>query len=261
MTPESPLVNRFFLVVDDEEFVRRVVVRYLTQAGAAGVVEASDGSAAIAAIHASPMSFDAVVTDLNMRPMNGLALLKAIRVGENGLKRNMPVIMLTAHAEATYVAQALALDADSFVVKPVSKEDVLSRVARVVERRSPLRAADDYRAVELGDRFYDSYAAAPRATLTLVRSEPSPAAATAAAAVAAESPAAEPAAAGPRTRRIPLELVAPDSILGADVYAKDGNAKFLSARTVLTAPLLARLLDLRELNSALNTLTILEEPA
>ncbi len=246
MNTDERLNHRHFLVVDDEEFLRRVVARYLTQAGAASVSEAADGTEAIAALARSEMAFDAVITDLNMRPMNGLALLQAIRTGRDGLKRNTAVVMLTAHAEANYVAQALALDADSFVIKPVSKDDLLSRLLRVLEKRIPIRSVAEYEAVERGDRFFGTSGALPRV----------PAAVAPVAAATVVPIVDAPEAAKPRTRRVPLELIEAGAILAEDVFGRDNSAKFLAAQTVLSATLLARLRDLREINSALNTLTI-----
>ena len=78
------LTNRYFLVVDDEDFVRTLVARFLKQSGAAGVIEVANGQQAISAINSYDMTFDAVVTDINMRPMNGLELLSAIRTGRAG---------------------------------------------------------------------------------------------------------------------------------------------------------------------------------
>ncbi len=144
MNTEDRLANRHFLVVDDEEFIRSLIVRFLKQAGAAGVVEAADGMQAIEAIGKSDMAFDAVITDIKMRRMNGLELLRAIRTGARGLKRNMPVLVLTAHAEAEHVAEALALDADAFVVKPVGREPLIDRVIRVLERTVPIQSVASY---------------------------------------------------------------------------------------------------------------------
>jgi CheY-like chemotaxis protein len=139
MSLAGRLENRHFLVVDDEEFVRALVARFLKRSGAAGVVEAADGREAIAAIASYEMVFDAIISDVKMRPMNGIELLRAIRTGAEGLKRNTPIVMLTAHAEAELVEQALALDADAFVVKPVKREALLERVLRVLQRAVPLR--------------------------------------------------------------------------------------------------------------------------
>jgi two-component system chemotaxis response regulator CheY len=134
MNIEDCFENRHFLVVDDEPFIRTVVARFLKGSGAANVVEAADGGAAIAALADYPLAFDAVITDISMGPVNGIELLRAIRVGQDGLKRNTPVLMLTVHSEADLVAEALALGTDAFVLKPIHREDLIDRVSHVLER-------------------------------------------------------------------------------------------------------------------------------
>src|ERR1700761_355305 len=108
MSFEGRLTNRYFLVVDDEDFVRKLVARYLKAAGAAGVIEATNGEEAIGVIDAYDVAFDAVITDVEMAPVDGIELLRTIRTGTHGLKRNLPVLVLTAHADGENAAQALA---------------------------------------------------------------------------------------------------------------------------------------------------------
>jgi two-component system chemotaxis response regulator CheY len=208
------LANRHFLVVDDEEFIRSLVVRFLKQAGAAGVVEAWDGLQAIEAIGESDMAFDAVITDINMRAMNGLALLRAIRCGARGLKRNTPVLVLTAHAEAEHVAEALALDADAFVVKPVGREPLIDRVVRVLERTVPIQPVAAY---------------GPTPTN------------------ASLSPVTKEITQG-QVREIPLGLVKENSILTQDIHIGNPEMLLVAAPVILTKAMLDRLKDLSQLH-------------
>lgn len=66
MNIENCFANRHFLVVDDEAFIRTVVARFLKGSGAANVVEAADGGAAIAALADYDLAFDAVISDIQM---------------------------------------------------------------------------------------------------------------------------------------------------------------------------------------------------
>ena len=133
MNFENCFANRHFLVVDDEAFIRTVVGRFLKASGAANVVEAADGGAALAALADYPRAFDAVISDIHMVPVDGIELLRAIRSGRDGLKPDTPVLMLTVDAEAELVAEAMALGADAFVLKPIRREDLIERVFRVTE--------------------------------------------------------------------------------------------------------------------------------
>jgi len=234
MNISTCFTNRHFLIVDDEEFVRTLVARFLKQSGAAGVVEAADGNEAIAAIHSYDMLFDVVISDIHMRPTNGLELLRAIRTGAGGLKRNTPVLMLTAYAEADFVAEALALDADAFVVKPVGRETLIDRVVRVLERTIPIQPAASYASVGGGDA---GTALSTGVTERSAEVEGGPVAA---------------------ARHVALEEVKANSILAQDIRFGDAQKLLLAAPVILTQALLARLKDLRYLHNSYSHLWVVE---
>jgi len=215
------LANRHFLVVDDEEFIRTLIVRFLREAGAAGAVEAADGLQAIEAIGKSDMAFDVVITDIKMRQMNGLALLRAIRTGTHGLKRNMPVLVLTAHGEAENVAEALMLDADAFVVKPVGNDMLIDRIIRVLERTVPIRSVASYGPITtttttLSTRISHS----PVAVVKEIESG--------------------------QVKEIALGDVRENSILTQDIHIGNPEMLLVAAPVILTKAILDRLKDLRE---------------
>jgi CheY-like chemotaxis protein len=241
MTTDDSLANRYVLVVDDDVFVRNIVARFLRQAGAADVVEVASGREALNAIRSYEMGFDAIVSDVEMRPTNGLELLKAIRTGDGGLHRNLAVVLLTAHGDADLVGEALALDADAFVLKPIGRDELAERVLRVVERRTKIAPAETYAAVSVRS--------------STVPDPPS---------VARPLPPVSPSTKGPVPATIPdgakllaLNLVPADSILATDVIGSDGQT-LMRAQTLLTRNLLTRLADLRGLQSAMSELVVFE---
>jgi CheY-like chemotaxis protein len=276
MSTASRLENRYFLVVDDEEFVRSLVVRFLNRSGAAGVVEAADGREAIAAIASYDMVFDAIVSDVRMRPMNGIELLRAIRTGAGGLKRNIPVVMLTAHAEAELVDQALALDADAFVVKPVKREALIERVLRVLQRAVPIQPAANYAAVgsvaegslsssavalDAGPESIALASAPPTKDLYVSIAAFSTPSLDAHAASGLVGAAARSAVAMPR--KVALGKVKANSILAQNIYIADTPRLLLAAPTILTTAMLDRLKDLRAVHDGYSHVYVIEpgEPA
>jgi CheY-like chemotaxis protein len=260
----ASLANRYFLVVDDEEFVRILVARFLKRFGAAGVVEAADGREAIAAIEASDMTFDAVLTDVNMRPVNGIDLLRAIRTGEGGLKRNTPVLMLTAHAEAGLVAEALALDADAFVLKPVKREDLIERVLRIMEHSVPIQAASCYAAVGNDPGIDPAGAAAvspkSKANDPLAVASAPPTKPLQVALEALLEPAFEAWTAG-TPHKVAIDEVKPNSILAQDIFILDSPRLLLGAPAILTTAMLDRLKDLGRLHDSYAHLVVIEPAA
>lgn len=115
---------RTIMVAEDEPALRRVIVRRLqTLAPAARIIEAQDGTLALALLHATAL--DAIVTDHLMPGATGLDVLREVR--RMGL--TIPVVFVSAHA--AIVAQALAEGATRFLDKPFTiaqLDDVLRAV-------------------------------------------------------------------------------------------------------------------------------------
>lgn len=135
------------LVVDDERFIRNIVVRLLKDMGFNHVEEADDGTAAVALGEAATPGL--VICDINMKPMNGLRFLQKVRTGTPGFDLNTPVIMLTGLSDENTVGYALALDANAFLLKPVSRARFGEKLQRVLTSPIKLRPASEYQAVDI----------------------------------------------------------------------------------------------------------------
>jgi CheY-like chemotaxis protein len=71
---------------------------------------------------------DLFILDLEMPGMTGYELAKKIR--EEGIIS--PIIFLTGNAKREYVVKALEVGAADFIVKPIDKQQVLSRISRLI---------------------------------------------------------------------------------------------------------------------------------
>lgn len=118
------------LVIDDERFIRDIVVRMLHEMGYIIVREAGDGLAAID--ESKILSPGLIVCDINMKPMNGLQFLQKVRAGSATISRNTPIILLTGVSDESTVGHALALDVNAFLVKPVSRNQFEKKIERVL---------------------------------------------------------------------------------------------------------------------------------
>jgi len=114
------------LVVDDEEIVRSVVVRYLKRDGYE-TLEAGDGVRARELIERSQP--DLVVLDVMVPGIDGLELCRWIRSSSE-----LPVIMLTARGEEADRIVGLELGADDYLSKPFSPRELAARVRTVLRR-------------------------------------------------------------------------------------------------------------------------------
>lgn len=121
------------LVVDDEKFSRNIIMRVVKDIlRDSDPVPAADASEALNTLIADWKTYALVICDFNMPILTGLHFLKMVRSGFEGIRYDLPVIMLTGHADSALVQAALALDVDGFVVKPVSKAALQARLERAL---------------------------------------------------------------------------------------------------------------------------------
>ncbi len=139
------------LLIDDVEFSRRTVAKLLAGLGNPKLDTAENGAEALKILQAVP-DIDIVISDFRMPAMDGLQLLQAVRTGEAGVDRALPFAILTGYSDRDLVDRALALDVSAFLVKPVSRTRLESRLKNMITAPGggisvkPTRA---YHAVEL----------------------------------------------------------------------------------------------------------------
>jgi signal transduction histidine kinase/AraC-like DNA-binding protein len=121
------------LVVEDHPDVRAYVRRHLARRY--HVLEAEDGAEGLAvARQARP---DLVVSDVMMPGLDGYALCRALK--EDEALNHVPVILLTARAEAEDTLEGLAHGADDYLTKPFNARELLLRAENLIEVRRLLR--------------------------------------------------------------------------------------------------------------------------
>ncbi len=114
------------LLVDDSGTMRTIQKRCLSKLGIEDVVEAEDGVQALQFFGAG--QFDIVLTDWNMPNMDGLTLLKELRV----LNREIPIIMITTEAERARVVLAIQSGVSDYLVKPFTPEGLKEKLEKWV---------------------------------------------------------------------------------------------------------------------------------
>lgn len=129
------------LVVEDDARIASDVCKALTGAGYLTEISA-DGEDAW--FRGGTEDFDAVVLDLGLPGMDGLAVLKKWREA----KRTMPVIALTARGSWMERVEGIDAGADDYLPKPFRMEELVARV-RALVRRSAGHASPVLRAGEV----------------------------------------------------------------------------------------------------------------
>jgi two-component system, OmpR family, phosphate regulon response regulator PhoB len=124
------------LVADDDEDILLLLTVHLERAGYE-VVQARDGLDALRA--ATELRPALAVLDVMMPGLDGFEVTRELR--RDATTRSMPIILLTARAQATDVAQGMAAGADEYVKKPFDARDLKERVERLLRPR--LIANDD----------------------------------------------------------------------------------------------------------------------
>jgi len=117
------------LLIDDDQRMHELLGSFMAQNGVT-LVGAPDGPRGLAQLDGG--AFDAVLLDVMMPGMDGLAVVKRIRA-----RSNIPVIMLTAKGDETDRVVGLELGADDYIAKPFSPRELLARVRAVLRRAQP----------------------------------------------------------------------------------------------------------------------------
>ena len=115
------------LVVDDDERIRDLLRRYLTQEGFE-VIVAEDGKALTRLMLRD--SVDLIVLDLMLPGEDGLSICRRLRTAND----RTPIIMLTAKGEDVDRIVGLEVGADDYLGKPFNPRELLARVHAVLRR-------------------------------------------------------------------------------------------------------------------------------
>lgn len=115
------------LCVDDSASIRQMVGFTLKSAGYE-VVEAVDGMDGLD--KAKARAVDLVLTDQNMPRMDGLALIKSLRVLPQ--YKSVPILMLTTESSDAMKAQGRAAGATGWLVKPFDPMKLIEVVKKVI---------------------------------------------------------------------------------------------------------------------------------
>jgi len=121
------------LIVDDERDMLNLLAKVLSKKGGCQVSTASSAEEALEAIRLEPP--DAVLTDIKMPGMDGLAFLQALQQ----IDASVTAIVMTGYGTIEMAVQALKDGAYDFIEKPFDNERILRTIRRALERTRLLR--------------------------------------------------------------------------------------------------------------------------
>lgn len=116
------------LIVDDSRLSRSYHTYILTNAGFS-VETACEGAEALEKLMLEP--FDAMLTDINMRGMDGYELIRRVRAEET--LEPLPILIISTEASEEDRGTGFAAGANFYLVKPADPQKVVESVRMMVE--------------------------------------------------------------------------------------------------------------------------------
>jgi len=114
-------------VVDDEQNIRKMLVRVLSSEGYT-IKEAANGLEALKKLEGENCSL--VLLDLKMPGLNGIEILRKIKEYDP----NLPVIMMSAYGSIAEAVEAMKLGALDYLIKPFDIEELKIIVKRAIKQ-------------------------------------------------------------------------------------------------------------------------------
>lgn len=120
------------LVVDDSMIMRNIIKNIITEKNLSGaeILEAPDGKAAFDIL--DHQLIDLLFLDWNMPHMNGLELVKMLRLMDK--YRALPILMVTAEAARYNVMEAIKEGVTDYIVKPVTGPVIMKKIEGYLEK-------------------------------------------------------------------------------------------------------------------------------
>jgi two-component system chemotaxis response regulator CheY len=140
---EAMIQDLGILIVDDSQYMRKIVRNLLVNIGVRRVYEAGDGIAGLEAIRI--VTPDVVILDWELPLLNGAEFVRIVRSPGVLPMPDIPIIMLSSHGERWRVVEAIRIGVNEYLRKPVSAQALLDRLTAIVARPRP--------AVQLGDYY------------------------------------------------------------------------------------------------------------
>jgi len=129
-TPSYDLSDLRVLVVDDSKNMRAIVLEALRALGIRSGKEAEDGAEALKLL--KQFTFDIVICDWNMSPIDGIEFTKMVRKASDLNNPYLPIIMLTGHTEYGRVIEARDAGIHEFLAKPISPKALYKRIVSII---------------------------------------------------------------------------------------------------------------------------------
>jgi len=117
------LSDKSILLVDDSSIMRMFMIMNMRRMMRVNITEAVNGKEAVAKL--ANGKFDLLLTDMNMPEMGGAELVRFVR---NGLKSDMPIVIITTMGESKDRDLGMQLGANAYLTKPVDVKTLIKTI-------------------------------------------------------------------------------------------------------------------------------------
>ncbi|WP_333003824.1 response regulator [Vibrio coralliilyticus] len=124
------------LVVEDNNLSRKALIGMLFKSGYENILSAPDGRSAIEKIEHNHI--DLIITDINMPHINGLELIKSVRMGQTKAVPETSVIAVTALSDTETISTCMRFEIDAFLPKPITVKDAREQIEQAVTGHTEL---------------------------------------------------------------------------------------------------------------------------
>lgn len=119
-----------FLIADTNSPMRQTIRSMLLECGFSEIQETDNGASAFQKLQSG--KFDFLITDSFLHGMDGVQLLDAIR--KDSKLRALPVLLVTANADAKNVIHAAQQGVSGYVVKPFTRATLEEKIALICKK-------------------------------------------------------------------------------------------------------------------------------
>ena len=130
------------LVVDDNQYMRKILRNLLVNCGVKDICEAADGIAALDTIRT--VGPHVVIVDWEMPLLSGAELVRIVRSPGVFPVPDVPIIMLSGHGERWRVVEAMRLGVNEYLIKPVSAKALYDRLVAIMTQPRPTVQVGEY---------------------------------------------------------------------------------------------------------------------
>jgi CheY-like chemotaxis protein len=144
------------LIVEDNQHMRTLLRSLLNALGVMNVLEATNGEDAFSLLRDKQP--DLILTDLSMKPMDGIAFAREVRMSNASPNPYIPIIMVTGHTERHRIEAARDAGVTEVLAKPITAGNLFQRIGEIVDRPRAFVKCNTYFGPDRRRRATEDYA-------------------------------------------------------------------------------------------------------